>query len=62
MPKKAPLLDVHAIVQSVIVALLLALLGAAASTYIEVRLLRHDMDRLEGIIDNLVDNASPGKH
>jgi hypothetical protein len=43
------------IIESVTVALLLAVLGAAVSTYIEVRMLRHDVDRIEGIIDNLVE-------
>lgn len=43
------------VVQSLIVALLLTLIGAAFQTYIEVKLLRHDVQRIEGIIDNLVD-------
>lgn len=43
------------IVQSIVVALLLALIGAAFQTYVEVKMLRHDVQRIEGIIDNLVD-------
>jgi len=39
------------IVESVTVALLLAVLGAAISTYIEVKLLRNDVDRLEVYVD-----------
>lgn len=50
-------LDLRAILQSLIVALLLAVLGAAVSTYVEVRMLRHDVERLEGIVDSLVDEA-----
>ena len=41
------------IVESVTVALLLAVLGAAISTYIEVKLLRNDVDRLEVYVDQL---------
>ena len=47
----------QAIVQSIIVALLLGLLSAAMSTYIEVRMLRHDVNRIMEVIDNLVDEA-----
>jgi hypothetical protein len=43
------------VVQSLIVALLLAILGAAFQTYTEVKMLRHDVNRIEGIIDNLID-------
>lgn len=38
-------------------ALLLAVLATAIQTWLEVRMLRHDMDRVEGILDNLVDEA-----
>lgn len=41
------------IVESVTVALLLAVLGAAVSTYLEVKMLRHDLDRLEIYVDQL---------
>jgi hypothetical protein len=44
------------IIESVTVALLLAVLAAAINTYIEVKMLRHDVSRLEGIIDNLVES------
>ena len=39
-------IDVRSIVQSVIIALLLAVLTAAASTYVEVKMLRKDVDTL----------------
>ena len=41
------------IVQSLIVALLLAILGAALQTYIEVKQLRRDVDRIEVYVDML---------
>ncbi len=46
------------VLQPLIVALLLAILGAAFQTYVAVQLLRHDVDRIEGIIDNLVDEGT----
>lgn len=39
--------------QSLIVALLLALLGAAFQTYVEVRMLRVEVDRLNVYVDQL---------
>lgn len=45
------------LIEAVTVALLLAVLGAAVNTYIEVKMLRHDVQRLEEIIDNIVDEA-----
>lgn len=41
------------IVESVATALLLAILGAALSTYIEVKQLRRDVDRIEVYVDQL---------
>jgi hypothetical protein len=41
------------VIESITVALLLAVLGAAVSTYIEVRMLRRDVDRLEVYVDQL---------
>jgi len=41
------------IIEALTVSLLLAVLGAAVSTYIEVRLLRNDVDRLEVYVDQL---------
>jgi hypothetical protein len=49
------------VAQAVIVASVLAVLAGAVDTYIQVRLLRHDLDRVEGIIDNLVGEVPP-KH
>jgi predicted transcriptional regulator len=46
-------LKVEAIMQSVIVALLLGVLSAAVSTYIEVKQLRRDVDRLEVYVQQL---------
>lgn len=43
------------IIQGFIVAALLGIMGAAISTWVEVKMLRHDVQRIEGIIDNLVD-------
>ncbi len=54
-------IDVDRIVQAVIVGLLLSLLAAAGQTYVEVKMLRHDLDRIESIIDNLVDDAAPSR-
>jgi len=51
-------INIQAILQSIIVALLLTVLGAAVQTYMEVKMLRHDMDRVESILDNLVDEAT----
>jgi len=42
-----------AIVQAVVVALLIAILGAAMQTYVEVKSLRHDVDRIEVYVDQL---------
>ncbi len=55
-------IDVDRIVQAVIVALLLSLVAAAGQTYVEVKMLRHDMERVEGIIDNLVDEVPSPPH
>lgn len=41
------------VVQSLIVALLLAVFGAAMSTYIEVKQLRRDVDRIEVYVDQM---------
>ena len=41
------------VVQSLIVALLLAILGAAFQTYTEVKMLRRDVDRIEVYVDQL---------
>lgn len=41
------------IVESVITALLLAILGAALSTYVEVKQLRRDVDRIEVYVDQM---------
>jgi predicted transcriptional regulator len=46
-------LNVQAMIQSLIVALLLAIAAAAVSTYIEVKLLRQDVDRLEVYVQQL---------
>ena len=46
-------LDTNGIIQAVIVAMLLGILSAAVSTYIEVRELRRDVDRLEVYTDQL---------
>lgn len=55
-------LDWRGMVQSLIVALLLAILGAALSTYNEVKLLRHDVDRLQVYVDQLwEDSRHPSK-
>jgi hypothetical protein len=45
------------LLQGLIVGVLLAVLAAGISTYIEVKMLRHDVTRLEGIIDSLVENS-----
>lgn len=42
------------VAQSLVVASLLAISAAAITTYIEVRMLRHDVDRLEEIIENVI--------
>lgn len=52
--EEAMKIDTEKIIQAVITALLLAVLSAAVSTYWEVKMLRHDLSRVEGIIDNLV--------
>lgn len=41
----------------VLTAVTLAILGAAIQTYIEVKMLRHDMNRVEEILDNIVDEV-----
>ncbi|OGO07977.1 MAG: hypothetical protein A2Y61_02560 [Chloroflexi bacterium RBG_13_60_13] len=41
------------ILESVMTALLIAVLGAAVSTYIEVRMLRKDVDQLQKSLDEL---------
>lgn len=51
-------LEWKGIVQSVVVALLVSLVVAAFQTYVEVKMLRHDVQRLEEVIDNLVDEAT----
>jgi hypothetical protein len=39
-------IDVRSVVQAVVIALLLAVLTAAGSTYVEVKMLRKDVDAL----------------
>jgi hypothetical protein len=51
-------LDLRAMLQSIIVALLLALLGTAVQTWLEVKMLRHDMTRVETILDALSDEVT----
>ena len=46
-------IKLDSIVQAVIVAMLLAIMGAAFQTYVEVKLLRQDVDRLEVYVDQL---------
>lgn len=41
------------ILESVVTAAILGILGAAVSTYIEVRLLRHDVNELRKDLDGL---------
>ncbi len=41
------------VMQSLMAAALLAILAAAVQTYIEVKLLRNDVDRLEVYVDQL---------
>jgi hypothetical protein len=41
------------IVESVAAALLVAILATAAKTYVEVQMLRHDVDRLQASLDQL---------
>lgn len=45
------------VMQSLLVASFLAIAGAAIQTYIEVRQLRKDVDRLEGYIVNLIEET-----
>lgn len=45
------------IVQSLVVASLLTIAGAAIQTYIEVRQLRKDVDRLEQYIINIIEET-----
>lgn len=56
--KKRRLVDVQAVVQAVIVLLLVGVLGAAVQTFIEVRLLRRDVDELRKDLDRLWVEAS----
>jgi hypothetical protein len=46
-------IDTQSIVQGLIVGLLMAIFAAAISTYVEVKLLRADVDRLEVYVDQL---------
>ena len=52
------LMNVQGVIQAVIVGVIMGLVSAAVSTYIEVKMLRHDLSRCETIIDNLVDEAT----
>lgn len=51
-------LDMGQVIQALIVGVTMGILAASINTYLEVKLLRHDVNRLEDIIDNLVDEAS----
>lgn len=46
-------LNANAILQSVIVATLLAVFAAAFSTYVEVKQMRRDLDRIEVYVDQM---------
>lgn len=48
-------LNFQGIVQAIVVALLLGILSAAVSTYMEVKMLRRDVDRLEVYVQQLWD-------
>jgi hypothetical protein len=47
------------LVEAILAAAVLGILGAAVQTYLEVKMLRHDVQRIEEILDNLVDNSKP---
>lgn len=57
MPKPTETM-IRGIFQSVVTALLLALLGAAASTYWEVKMLRRDVNELRHDLDVLYGETS----
>lgn len=51
-------IQVSQAIQSLIVAALLGICAAAVQTWLEVKMLRHDLTRVEEILDNLVDEAT----